>query len=58
MLGISLGCSCSVIQAQQAQTTDFNGNPVRESISFHDDVQHASAGDLSVMQDIEKIYAI
>lgn len=58
MLGISLGCSCSVIQAQDAQAKDFKNDSFVETVSFNDDTQLASPGDISVLQDIDKMYAI
>ena len=58
MLGITLGCSCSAIQAQDAQANNFKSDSLLETVSYSDDTQLASPGDLSVLQDIDKMYAI
>lgn len=57
MAGISLGCSCAAVQAQAEP------NVIRESdaiilTTFAEPESSISAGDMSVVQDIDKIYAL
>lgn len=60
MLGITLGCSCSAMQAQANAQNEFRDTDafILTTFSQPEPESLATEGDISVIQDIDKIYAL
>ncbi|MBD3583855.1 hypothetical protein [Flavobacterium selenitireducens] len=58
LLGLSIGCSCTALQAQQTNTADFSGKDSIILTTVVTDEQATLSQPLASLQDIGKLYAL